>query len=163
MVVYSADGAYSATTSYSIKLNKIANIADDTSSFYYMVNQKAGIVFQSDGYGRNMYVNGNTIDISCSYNVDASNFYGSQRYNITMSNPSDLKAKIYQNQFMFEDAEEATYYGMTMPDTVNYISGSKGVGPKGNVLELSLYSTNKFYNIHCVCSGSYVAKTITRI
>ena len=45
LVVYSADVAYSATTSYSIKLNKIANIADDTSSFYYMVNQKAGIVF----------------------------------------------------------------------------------------------------------------------
>ena len=49
-----------------------------------------------------MYVNGNTIDISYSYNVDASNFYGSQRYNITMSNPSDLKAKIYQNQFMIQ-------------------------------------------------------------
>lgn len=157
LVVYSTDGTYDASTSYSIKLNKVANIADDANSFYYMINAKAGIVFQSDGYGSNMYVNGNTIDLSYSYNVDASNSAGTQRYNITMTNPSDLRAKIYQSQFMFEDAEEAIYYGMTMPDTVNYIKGSKGVGPTGNVLELSLYSSSSFYNIHCVCSGSYAA------
>lgn len=157
LVVYSTDGTYDASANYSITLSKVANIANDTSSFYYMVNEKAGIVFQSDGNGRNMYVNGNTIDISYSYNVDASNSAGSQRYNITMTNPSDLSAKIYQSQFMFEDVEDAIYYGMTMPDTVNYMKGSKGVGPTGNVLELSLYSTEKFYNIHCVCSGSYAA------
>lgn len=155
LVVYSEDGTYG--TNYNIKLNKVANIADNPKSFYYMVNAKAGIVFQSDGYGSNMYVNGNAIDLSYSYNVDASNSAGTQRYNITMTNPSDLRAKIYQSQFMFEDAEDAIYYGMTMPDTVNYIKGSKGVGPTGNVLELSLYSSSSFYNIHCVCSGSYAA------
>lgn len=58
---------------------------------------------------------------------------------------------------MFDDVEDAIYYGMTMPDTVDYIKGSKGVGPTGNVLELSLYSSNSFYNIHCVCSGAYAA------
>lgn len=156
-VVRSTDGTYNANTSYKIVLNKIANIANNTSSFYYMVNEKAKIVFQSDPYGTNMYVNGNPIDISYSYNLDASNSAGSQRYNITMSTPSDLSAKIYQNQFMFEDYETTVYYGMTMPDTVNYLGGSKGVGPKGNVLELSVYSTNKFYNIHCICSGAYAA------
>lgn len=50
---------------------------------YYMVNEKAKIVFQSDANGNNMYVNGNPVDISYSYNVDASNSAGSQRYNIT--------------------------------------------------------------------------------
>lgn len=155
LVVYSTDGKYD--TDYSIKLKKVANIANDTSSFYYMINAKAGIVFQSDGYGSNMYVNGNTIDLSYSYNVDASNSAGTQRYNITMTNPSDLRAKIYQSQFMFDDVEDAIYYGMTMPDTVDYIKGSKGVGPTGNVLELSLYSSNSFYNIHCICSGAYAA------
>lgn len=161
-VVRSTDGTYNANQTYNIKLNKIANIASNSSSFYYMVNEKAKIVFQSDANGNNMYVNGNPIDISYSYNVDASNSAGSQRYNITMSNSSNLRAKIYQNQFMFDDAETTIYYGMTMPDTVNYIRGSKGVGPTGNVLELSLYSLNpeNFYKIHCVCSGAYAANNL---
>lgn len=159
-VVRSTDGTYNANSTYRIELNKIANIADNTSSFYYMVNEKAKIVFQSDPYGSNMYVNGNPIDISYSYNVDASNSAGSQRYNISMSTPSDLSAKIYQDQFMFEDYDTTVYYGMTMPDTVNYRGGSKGVGPTGNVLELSVYSANKFYNIHCICSGAYAANNL---
>lgn len=161
-IVHSTLGTYNANKTYSIKLNKIANIANSTSSFYYMVNEKAKIVFQSDAAGNNMYVNGNPIDISYSYNVDASNSNGSQRYNITMSNSSNLRAKIYQNQFIFDDAETTIYYGMTMPDTVNYLGGSKGVGPTGNVLELSLYSLNpeNFYKIHCVCSGAYAANNL---
>ena len=159
-MVRSTDGTYNANSTYRIELNKIANIADNTSSFYYMVNEKAKIVFQSDPYGSNMYVNGNPIDISYSYNVDASNSAGSQRYNISMSTPSDLSAKIYQDQFMFEDYDTTVYYGMTMPDTVNYRGGSKGVGPTGNVLELSVYSANKFYNIHCICSGAYAANNL---
>lgn len=157
LVVYSEDGTYDASTDYSIKLDKISDIGNNASSFCFMINEKAGIVFQSDVNGGNMYVNGNPIDISYSYNVDASNSYGTQRYNISIANPSDLRAKIYQDQFMFEDAETAIYYGMTMPDTVNYIRGSKGVGPTGNVLELSLYAEDSFYDIHCVCTGSYAA------
>lgn len=79
-----------------------------------------------------------------------------------MSNSSNLRAKIYRNQFMFDDAETTIYYGMTMPDTVNYIRGSKGVGPTGNVLELSMYSLNSenFYKIHCICSGAYAANNL---
>ncbi|SFG69266.1 hypothetical protein SAMN04487761_13821 [Lachnospiraceae bacterium C7] len=49
-----------------------------------------------------------------------------------------------------------------MPDTVNYIRGSKGVGPTGNVLELSMYSLNSenFYKIYCICSGAYAANNL---
>lgn len=159
-VVRSTDGTYDANSSYSIKLNKIVNIADDPNSFYYMVNEKAKIVFQSDANGGRMYVNGNPIDISYNYKVDASTSAGTQKYDITMSNAPDLRAKIYQNQFMFDDAEQTIYYGMTMPDAVNYIYGSKGVGPTGNALELSLYSTENFYKIHCRCTGAYASNNL---
>lgn len=155
--VYSKDGTYSVDQDYKITANIIANIADNASSFYFTVNEKAKIVFQSDANGNNMYVNGNPIDINYDYHVDASTSAGTQKYDITMRNSSNLRAKVYQNQFMFEDAEETSYYGMVMPNTVNYISGTKGVGPAGNVLELSLYSVNseKFYKVHCICSGAY--------
>ncbi|WWR18489.1 hypothetical protein V1226_18550 [Lachnospiraceae bacterium JLR.KK009] len=155
--VYSKDGTYSVDQDYKITANIIANIADNASSFYFTVNEKAKIVFQSDANGNNMYVNGNPIDINYDYHVDASTSAGTQKYDITMRNSSNLRAKVYQNQFMFEDAEETSYYGMVMPNTVNYISGTKGVGSAGNVLELSLYSVNseKFYKVHCICSGAY--------
>lgn len=156
--MYSNDGTYSLTNTYTLNVNKISSIANDSKSFYYMINDKAGIIFQTDSTGGSMYVNGNPIDISYSYNVNASNSAGTQIYDISMNNASDLKAKIFQNQFMFEDAETAIYYGMTMPDTVYYMKGSKGVGASGNVLELSVYSANeKFYKLHCRCTGSYAA------
>lgn len=162
--VRSSQGNYSEADTYSISLNKIANIADNPYAFYYMVNDRANIIFQCDANGNNMYVNGNPIDVSYAYNVNASNSAGGQRYNITMTNSSSLRAKIYQNQFMYEDAELTSYMGMTMPDTVNYMWGTKGVGPTGNVLELSLYSLDpvKFYQIHCVCSGAYAANNFYR-
>ncbi len=51
------------------------------------------------------------------------------------------------------------YYGMTMPDAVNFMKGSQAVGPAGTVLELSLYTdsslSDNFYQIHCLCTGAY--------
>ena len=167
--VYSAAGSYDANRTYEVGFNKIANVAGDTSSCYYMVNEKANIVFQTDPNGKNMYVNGNTIDISYSYKKNASNSYGLQNYNITMSNPSDLRAKIYENQFTFAEIEDpekryemAVYYGMQMPDAVNFHSGTKRVGPTGTVLELSLYSETNFYRINCACTGAYAANNYNK-
>lgn len=166
-VVYSANGSYDANTPYSIVINKIANVADDTSSCYYMVNEKANIVFQTDPNGGNMYVNGNTIDISYSYKKNLSNSSGIQDYSISMSNPSDLRAKIYEDQFVFKEIEDPTeryemavYYGMTMPDAVSFDSGTRRVGPTGTMLELSLYSETNFYKIHCSCTGAYAANNV---
>lgn len=161
-IVYSENGTYDVNQTYNIKLNKIADIAADSNSFYYMINEPAKIVFQSDQNGNNMYVNGHAIDVSYKYYSNDSNSSGSQVYDIVMENSSNLRAKIYQNQFMFEDAETTIYYGMTMPDTVDYRRGSKGVGPTGNVLELSLYTLNpeNFYKIHCSCSGAYAANRL---
>ena len=167
--VYSASGSYDANKTYKVVLNKIANVAGDTSSCYYMVNEKANIVFQTNPAGSNMYVNGNAIDISYNYNQNASNSYGLQNYSITMSNPSDLRAKIYEDQFLFEEIEDpqeryemAVYYGMQMPDAVNFHSGTKRVGPTGIVLELSLYSESNFYRINCACTGAYAANNYVK-
>lgn len=163
LVVYSKDNKYDSAKSYSIHLNKISDIAADSNSCCYMVNKRAGIVFQTDANGGNMYVNGNNIDIAYSYIVDASNSGGMQKYDISLTNPADMRAKIYQNEFVFDDAETTTRYGMLMPDAVYYFNGTKGVGPSGNVLELSLYSSKeKFYKIHCSCSGSYANNTYNK-
>lgn len=63
-IVYSKNGTYDVNQTYNIKLNKIADIAADSNSFYYMINEPSKIVFQSDPNGNNMYVNGHTIDVS---------------------------------------------------------------------------------------------------
>ena len=103
-----------------------------------------------------MYVNGNPIDISYNYYVNASNSAGMQIYNISMTTPENLYAKIYENQFVADDAEEAAELGMVMPDAVYYMYGTRGTGYENQyVLELSLYSDTYFYNINCRCTGSY--------
>jgi len=157
LLLYSTDGIYDANKTYGITLNKIADIADDDSSCCYMVNEPAKIVFQSDSNGNNMYVNGNEIDVSYKYYLNASNSYGLQVYDLVMENSESLRAKIYQDEFMFDDPELTAYFGMAMPDTVYYLGGTKGVGAKGNVLELSLYTIDQsgFYRIHCACTGAY--------
>lgn len=88
--VYSSTGAYDANKTYKITFNKIANIADDANEFYYMVNEKAYVVFQCDLNGGSMYVNGNPIDISYSYKKDISDSWGIQSYSITLNNTSNL-------------------------------------------------------------------------
>jgi len=163
--VYSSDGSYNGNTPYYINLNKISNIADDANSFCYMVNKPAKIVFQTDPNGGSMYVNGNPIDVSYSYYNDASNSAGTQIYDISMQNSSKLRAKIYEDQFMFEDWETTKYFSMVMPDTVKYLSGNRGVGPTGiDVLELSIYThdATDFYKIHCRATGAYVANNYNR-
>lgn len=158
LAVYSKDGTYDANQAYNITFNKIANVADDSSASYFTVNEPAHIVFQSDSAGRNMYVNGNKIDVSYKYFLDASNAYGTQVYDIVMENCVSLRAKIYETQFQFEDWELTVACGMVMPDTVYYHGGSMGADFVGDVLELSLYSNEEeFYRIHCMCSGSYAA------
>ena len=159
--VYSSNGNYDANNNYSITLNKIANISSNANATCYMINKMANIVFQSDVNGGNMYVNGHAIDISYSYYSNASNSAGTQIYDISMTTPTDLKAKIYQDQFMFEDPDDAIYYGMTMPDAVYYMNGTKGLGPNNiHALELSVYSNTNFYHIHCNCSGAYAANNM---
>ena len=163
--IYSPDGSYSVNTQYSINLNKIANIAADANSFCYMVNKPAKIVFQTDPNGGRMYVNGNPIDVSYSYYNDASNSAGTQIYDISMQNSSKLRAKIYQDQFMYDDWETTAYFAMTMPDTVRYLSGNRGVGPTGiEALQLSIYTSDasNFYKIHCRATGAYAANNLNR-
>lgn len=159
--IYSTNGNYNANSSYSITLNKIGNVSSNANATYYMINKMAHIVFQSDSNGGNMYVNGHAININYNYYVNASNSAGTQIYDISMTTPADLKAKIYQNQFLFDDADTTIYYGMTMPDAVYYKNGSRGVGPNNiHALELSLYSSTNFYHIHCTCSGAYASNNM---
>ncbi len=155
--INSKDGTYNTSQAYNISFSNIANIADDSRATYFTVNEPAHIVFQSDQNGMNMYVNGNKIDVSYKYYLDSSNSAGTQVYDIVLENSEYLRAKIYENQFLFEDWETTVRVGMIMPDTVYYHGGSKGTNFIGDVLELSIYSDSAFYKIHCVCSGAYAA------
>ncbi len=157
--VYSSEGDYDQQSNYTITLNKIADISSNASATCYMVNKMANVVFQSDAEGKNMYVNGHPININYSYYLNSSNSAGTQIYDISMTTPSDLKANIYTDDFMFDDPDDAAYYGMTVPDVVYYLSGNRGVGPNNiRALELSVYSpSTNFYHIHCNCSGAYIA------
>ncbi|SDA47726.1 hypothetical protein SAMN02910275_00688 [Butyrivibrio sp. INlla18] len=154
--IFSSTGKYSSSDTYTITTNKIANVADNSKAFYFMVNDAANIVFQCDSTGGNMYVNSHPIDVSYSFKGSASDSTGRREYDISMTNDSVIKAKIFQDQFT-DDAEKSVYLGMDMPDTVEYMWGTKGTGVTGNLLDLSIYSTLpvRFYHIHCICTGAY--------
>lgn len=156
-MVRSLNGDYSAEQPYTIKFNKIADLANDSSATYLAISEGAKIVFQTDANGVNYYVNGNPIDLSYSYYMNASNSAGSQVYDITMTQKSGIVAKIYQSQY-------ADYPEMqqVIPETVYYLYGSKSNMPIKNkhLLELSLSSPSNFYNINCSCSGAYAANNL---
>ena len=146
ILVRSSNREYDQNKAYSIKVEKVANVADNPYSTYFTVNEVAKIVFQSDRNGQNMYVNGNPIDISYKYFLNASNSYGQQIYDITMINDPSIRAKIFE-------LDMASY---TLPDTVHYLGGTMGTGePGGSLLELTVYSAVDFYRINCVCTGAY--------
>lgn len=69
--VLSEDDQYSATSTYTINFNKIAELANGGGSDIIGICEKAGIVFQADSDGSNCYVNGNPIDYSYSYSYFA--------------------------------------------------------------------------------------------
>ncbi len=151
-VVRSLNGVYSSEQPYTINYNKIADLANDSSATYLAISEGAKIVFQTDPNGLKNYVNGNPIDLSYSYYSNASNSAGSQVYNITMTQKSDIFAKIYESQYM-----EYPEMQQVIPDTVYYLHGSKSNMPiqNKNLLELSVSSPSSFYNINCLCSGAY--------
>ncbi len=156
-LVRSLNGTYSSEQSYTINFNKIADLANDSSANYLAISEGAKIVFQTDAYGSNCYVNGNPIDLSYSYYKNASNSAGSQVYNITMTQNSDIFAKIYESQYA-----EYPEMQQVIPDTVYYHYGSKSNMPIQNkhLLELSVSSPSNFYNINCSRSGAYRANNL---
>lgn len=156
--IFSSTGKYSSSDTYTITTNKIANVADNSKAFYFMVNDAANIVFQSDGEGGNMYVNGHPIDVTYSYNFNFSTSGGIQNYDIKMINRDDIRAKIFQSQFSFPDNPElAIEMGMDMPDAIEFLSSTRGSGVTGNLLDLSIYTKDydTFYQIHCIGTGAY--------
>lgn len=141
--VYSPNGNYSATSTYTLNFKKISDLANDTSANLLGVSVKAGIVFQSNSTGSKCYVNGNPIDISYSYDKQLSNSAGSQSYKITIEDRDDVVANLQE--------------GVFEPSAVHYLNSTRpnlNVGSKP-VLELTFTSSTDFYKIHCTCSGAY--------
>ncbi len=146
--VYSPNGNYSASSTYTVNFKKVAELAEDSSAIFMGISEEAGIVFQSDSTGSNCYVNGNPIDINYSYVNNLSNSAGSQSYSITLEDRDDVS--VYLKEAVYEPS--AVYYlNSTRP---NLQIESKPV------LELTFISSSIFYKIHCVCSGAYKENTL---
>lgn len=159
--IWSEDGTYNPEYEYSVKINKVGDISGDLGSSYFMINKEVGAVFQTDYAGRHVYVNGHFININYEYHVNESNSAGQQKYDISMTTPTDLRAKIYVDQFKPSDVNLAVQLGMEMPDVVYYIEGTKGMGFNHiPVLAVSFYSPEVFYHIHCKCTGAYAANNM---
>ncbi len=141
--VLSEDNQYSATSTYTINFNKIAELANGGGSDIIGICEKAGIVFQADSDGSNCYVNGNPIDYSYSCVNNLSNSAGSQSYNITIRKRNDVYAYLGDGEF----APSAVYYHSSTRPAMNV--GSRPA------LELTFYSDTDFYSIHCRCTGAY--------
>lgn len=141
--VLGEDDQYSATSTYTINFNKIAELANGGGSDIIGICEKAGIVFQADSNGSNCYVNGNPIDYSYSYVNNLSNSAGSQSYNITIRKRNDVYAYLGDGEF----APSAVYYHSSTRPAMNV--GSRAA------LELTFYSDTDFYSIHCRCTGAY--------
>lgn len=147
--VYSPNGNYSATSTYTVNFKKVTELANDSSANFLGVSAKAGIVFQSNSTGSKCYVNGNPIDINYSYINKLSNSAGSQSYDISLEDRDDVV--VYLKDVYYEKPSAVYYLKSTRP---NIKIESKPV------LKLTFYSSSDFYKIHCVCSGDYKENTL---
>lgn len=148
LVKSNGDKNYSATSPYTIKFNKLGNVANDSSANVFAYNEKAGIILQSNSDGSKCYINGNRININYSYYDDCSNVAGTQIYDISIQHRDDVKAIIK---------------GRLPNDSINpkvaWYHGSSKPAMKINskyVLEMWFACTgDNFYFINCFCTGAY--------
>lgn len=141
--VLSESDAYSATSTYTATFKKVYELAADSSANVIGISEKAGIIFQTNTSGSVYYVNGNPIDISYSYVNSSSNSAGSQSYNISIRDRSDVYAYLGDDEF----GPAAVYYHSSTRPAMS-VSGRPA-------LQLTFYSDSNFYSVHCVCSGAY--------
>lgn len=149
--VYSADGTYSSSSTYTINFKKIGEYVDESIVPLRAIDETAGIVFQTNLLGTDCYVNGNPIDISYEYSYSASNSEGIQSYNITLSKLDGVHCQIWNEETQG-------------PDVVYYHSSTKpyrNVGSK-YLLRLMFYADEKvkFYRIMCRGTGAYLENTL---
>lgn len=145
--VVNENDAYSASSTYTVNFEKVADVANDNSANLFAISEEAGIVFQTNPSGSAYYVNGNEIDISYSYYQNLSNPAGSQLYDIKIEPRNDVYAYIRD--------------GVSEPSAVYYLYSTR---PAMNVssrpvLELTLYSDTNFYKVPCRGTGAYAQNT----
>ena len=146
--VLSQDDKYSVTSTYNINFRTVYTLAADSSANLIGICSEAGIVFQTNSAGSVYYVNGNPININYSYSNSSSNSGGSQSYNISITDRSDVYV------YLLDDvpAPSVIYYRNSTRPAMNV--GSKAA------LELTFYSQNEFYNVHCRCTGAYAENNL---
>ncbi len=140
---------YSATSPYTIKFNKLGNVADDSSANFFAYNEKAGIILQANQDASKCYINGNRININYSYYDDCSNDAGTQVYDISIQQRDDVKP-LLQSRIPNDSVNPkvAWYHGSSRP--------AMKINSK-YVLEMWFLSTTEedFYFINCFCTGAY--------
>lgn len=150
--VYSTDGTYSSSDTYSIKFNKVGEYADESLVPLRGIYEKSGIVFQTNISGTMCYVNGNPIDISYEYHLTINNDAGYQSYNITLENKEGVHCQIWNEE-------------VQGPDIVYYLYSSRpNIKTESKELLRLMYYTNdesvKFYRIMCRATGAYAENNL---
>ena len=146
-VVLSTDGSYSATRGYTLYIHNIAPVSTDETARFYVVCDRANIVFQFNGDRTNFYVNGNEIDFSYSYKRSSS----SVDYDISLRRTSNFNVCLLQT----EGTSLPLEYQQVIPDAVHVLNSSfSGIKDK-YVLTLSVFDwSTPCYWIHVRGTGS---------
>ena len=152
-VVYSPSFSHSTSSSYVVRFNKVGEFADESIVPFRAINEKAGVVFQTNFEGTICYVNGHLIDIS--YQFDYQNYYdpkNGQNYHISLKNIPGVKCQIWPE---YDEGPSVVYYhSSTKP--------AKRVGSKP-LLSLMYFRNDPnvhFYTIQCVGSGIHKDDTL---
>lgn len=149
--VYSEEGLYSASSSYTVNFKCIGEYADETLVPFRAINEEAGIVFQTNISGTSYYVNGNPIDINYEYHYEDNNSAGNQSYNITLSDIEGVYCQIWDEEVQGPDV---LYYHYSTKPNIEVQSKY--------LLRLMFYAEDsvKFYKIMCQGTGAYAENTL---
>lgn len=140
--VYTNEGKYSATDSYSIEFKRLGALSSDASITYVGVCEKAQIVFESNADGTVNYVNGHPIDISYSFYEDLSNSAGTQIYDISIDGNAGAQVNFGEN---------------VSPEVIKYVDSNRAITKVESkpLLLLTYRGDRNFYHIHVSASGAY--------
>ena len=154
--IVSKNKKYSSTDTYTLKINKIGYVANDSAANCFAISEDAKIVFQATKDASRYYVNGHSINIDYIYQENLSNVMGGQDYYIRLEDRSDVVPAL---NGLGPDK-------IDMPHVGHYISSGRPAMKVSSrpVLLLPFISNEarNFYTIDCACSGAYAENNFSK-
>ncbi len=138
----SENGAYSASSTYTVNFRKVGEMSSDSSITLVGVCEPARIVYETNSSRTVNYINGNPIDISYSCYETYAFAEGFQSYDISIDANAGARVSFSQAY-----APAAVYYNYSTRPAMN-VSGRPA-------LMLTYISEKPFYKIHCSTTGAF--------